>query len=145
VGLSTSRDLRCPRCNAHVGADAEWCTLCYADLRVEPVPEPEPALGPELEAEPALAPDQLPVDAPVDIPPSAGKHARRRADEAPGSLDGVDVQAMLAQLAAESDSGLGPLAGRMQTKESKAFVIVGGIAVVCLVLFVLMALLGALL
>jgi hypothetical protein len=152
VGLSTSRALRCPRCDAHVLADADWCTLCYADLRPAPQPEPEPEPQPEPgadEPEPvALAPGpagDLAADAPVDVPPATGKHARRAGPAPEDGLEGVDVDAMLAQLAIESDSGLGPLAGRLQTKESKAIVIVGGIAVVCVVLFVLMAVLGALL
>ena len=148
MGLSTSRALRCPRCDAHVPADADWCTLCYADLR--PVPEPEPQPEPVAdEPEPvALEPEpagDLSADAPVDLPAATGKHARRSGTAPDDGLEGVDVDAMLAQLAIESDSGLGPLAGRLQTKESKAIVIVGGIAVVCVVLFVLMAVLGALL
>jgi hypothetical protein len=169
VGLSTSRDLRCPRCDAHVRGDADWCTLCYADLRPAPEPAAEPA--PAAQPEPAAV---EPVEAEPDAPeltglaaeltglaaeltglapgPAAsvpgGKHARRApGEQARGveGLEGVDVDAMLAQLAAESDSGLGPLAGRLQTKESKAVVIGGGIVVVALVLFVLMAVLGALL
>ncbi|MFN2626553.1 MAG: hypothetical protein ABR520_10785, partial [Mycobacteriales bacterium] len=27
---------RCPRCGAAVKTGAEWCTLCYADLRPPP-------------------------------------------------------------------------------------------------------------
>ncbi len=94
-----------------------------------------------VEAEPAP-----PVEVAAPATRTAGKHARRRAATGdPTALSGVDVDAMLAQLAAESDSGLGPLAGRLQSKGSKAIVISGGIAAVCLVLFLVMAVLGALL
>jgi hypothetical protein len=170
VGQQTSPDPRCPRCNAHVRQDAEWCTLCYADLRPapEPVPEPEPVVpaaeqpDADLDGPPARATALL-VPAGADpmlgwlsraaagtAPASAssrpaGRHSRRRATEPPASLDGVDVDAMLAVLAAESDSGLGPLASRLESKGSKAIVIAGGIGAVCLVLFVVMAVLGALL
>ena len=30
-------ELRCPGCSARVSADADWCTLCFARLRAEPV------------------------------------------------------------------------------------------------------------
>lgn len=37
---------RCPQCSATVRPDADWCTLCYADLRPAPPPAPEPAPEP---------------------------------------------------------------------------------------------------
>lgn len=33
---------RCPNCGALVAADAEWCGLCLASLRLEPEPQHEP-------------------------------------------------------------------------------------------------------
>jgi RNA polymerase subunit RPABC4/transcription elongation factor Spt4 len=36
--VSEQADIRCPHCGALLRAGAEWCTLCYADLR----PKPEP-------------------------------------------------------------------------------------------------------
>ena len=33
---SVSTDPRCPRCAAHVRVGADWCTLCYTDLRPAP-------------------------------------------------------------------------------------------------------------
>jgi len=53
---------RCPACNAAVPAGAEWCTLCYAVLRV---PETVPAarVAP-LTVETPLPPDPI-LDAPV--------------------------------------------------------------------------------
>jgi hypothetical protein len=35
-------DPRCPNCSARVPADADWCSLCYASLRVQPAPAPAP-------------------------------------------------------------------------------------------------------
>src|SRR4051794_8987397 len=32
---------RCPKCGAAVRYGDPWCTLCYADLRPPPPPEPE--------------------------------------------------------------------------------------------------------
>jgi hypothetical protein len=62
---------RCPACNAAVPADAPWCTLCYAVLRV---PETVPAAAATVETTPApvarptlqtpLAPDPI-LDAPI--------------------------------------------------------------------------------
>jgi len=154
VGLSTSHDLRCPGCQAHVAQDAEWCSLCYADLRPAP-PEPEPlpdTSTPEAAgANVAVAADGVPA---VDLPGGApsGRHGRRRKPPATGAaeesgmqLDGVDVDAMLAQLALETGSGLAPIAGRLESKGSKAIVITGGVVVVGLALFLLMTVLGALL
>lgn len=155
VGLPTSNDLRCPRCGAHVRQDAQWCTLCYADLRPAPadpvaLAEPaEPGLQQLTPADSAAAPgaDASPPDLPPTPPrPSRGRHARRAPDEPVGdTLGDVDVDAMLAQLAAESDSGLGALSGRLASPGAKAVVIGGGIALVCLVLVLLMVIVGSLL
>lgn len=38
-------DRRCPKCNALVSADAEWCGQCFSSLRA-PTPEPATAVGP---------------------------------------------------------------------------------------------------
>jgi hypothetical protein len=38
--VSDQPDIRCPHCGALLRAGAEWCTLCYADLRPKPEPEP---------------------------------------------------------------------------------------------------------
>jgi hypothetical protein len=154
VGPTTSRDLRCPTCGAHARLDAEWCTLCYADLR-PPAPEPEPAAP--LDAEPAA-----PLDAEPGLTPSAsdeasaapsvptGKHARRAASTTgePGDdprLAGVDVDVMLSRLAAETPPALGPLAGRLDSKASRVAAVSAGVAVVGLVLLLVMTVLGSLL
>jgi len=110
VSTSTSDDLRCPHCAAHVTAAAEWCTLCYADLRT---PIIKPATDePESKPEPAAA----------------------------------SVDALLAQLAnAESGNPLGRLSSVVDTPAKKVGLMVGGaVAAMCL-LFILMAVVGALL
>lgn len=38
--MSDQADFRCPQCGALLRSGAQWCTLCYADLRPEPEPEP---------------------------------------------------------------------------------------------------------
>ena len=59
---------RCPHCGALLHAGAQWCTLCYADLR--PEPEPEPVAVPV--REPSYAPGAAgaPID-PLTAPLSA--------------------------------------------------------------------------
>lgn len=51
-------DLRCPQCSARVSADAEWCTLCYASLRVAAPPAP---VEPDLSAWPRDLPGSEPA------------------------------------------------------------------------------------
>ena len=135
----------CPRCGAHARAGAQWCTLCYTDLRPAPVrvevPEPEPQPERELVSVPAA-------------PAARGKHARRNpsSDDSPPSLPGPDevastADAMLAQLAAESPAplvGLGGLVGRLDSGGARAALMVAGILLVAAVLFGLMALIGSL-
>ena len=65
----------CPACGAALRPGAPWCTLCYADLR--PTPEPDPVPTIEAYAEPAPAPltvSQPPAgtDPPVATDPPAG-------------------------------------------------------------------------
>ena len=57
---------RCPKCNAAIKVDADWCGQCYADLRPPPPPPPPKApplvapaaaVGPA--AEPAAPGEQL--------------------------------------------------------------------------------------
>lgn len=70
---------RCPKCTAILPQGAQWCSLCYADLRqpvapapVDPVPvaaAPGPGVGP-VSAEGA-APDPAPA------PARSGRHAKR--------------------------------------------------------------------
>ncbi len=77
--MTTER--RCPDCSSLVRPDAEWCSLCHADLRTEeqkaaarPAPEwAEPALDPEPAPEVA-APDPTAELAAAATP--RGRHAR---------------------------------------------------------------------
>ena len=54
---------RCPACGAAVTASAQWCTLCYADLRVPVATVPAPAADPQSVL--AAAPVQTPASAPA--------------------------------------------------------------------------------
>ena len=93
VSPTTSHDLRCPRCSAHTPPGADWCTLCYADLRppapeappaaaaVETVPDAEPTDAQPTDGEPtdAQPTDAQPTDAELTVGPTRpgnGKHAR---------------------------------------------------------------------
>lgn len=40
IVVSDQADFRCPHCSALLRSGAQWCTLCYADLRPKPEPEP---------------------------------------------------------------------------------------------------------
>jgi hypothetical protein len=72
----TSNDLRCPQCSAHVSPGADWCTLCFADLRVPPVVEVVEVVEaePEVEPAPVLEPAGEQVGEPTES--GRGKHAR---------------------------------------------------------------------
>jgi hypothetical protein len=127
-----------------VRPDADWCTLCFADLRVQPEqPEPpaveaeppgEPVIEPAADAEPPSVPNQ----------DGRGKHARSAAayddavvhrtgtplDEAAYAALDVRAAEMLAILAAESSHPLGPWAQRLDSTQSRViagFVVAGGL------------------
>jgi len=125
-----------------VRAGAQWCTLCYADLRPAPV-VPERAER----AEPA----ELEL---VTVPPTpaTGKHARGRASTEGSSEDRASdpdpelrAEAMLALLAAETGKPLAGLTGRFESTGSRIGLMAGGVVVVAGVLFLLMLVLGSLL
>jgi hypothetical protein len=40
IVVTDQADVRCPHCGALLRSGAQWCTLCYADLRPKPEPEP---------------------------------------------------------------------------------------------------------
>lgn len=158
MSTTLSSDLRCPQCGAHLPAVADWCSLCYADLRPTPAP-------PEVEAV-----DEVEVGAPPEVTesevapsPSAaaprGKHARREAasEPKPGAADGGDgiavdddeksrvADALLAELAAQSDKSLSRYSSFIDTPGKKAAFIIGGAVSAMAVLLALMGVAGILL
>lgn len=173
MSTSTSQDLRCPRCAAHVRAGSDWCTLCYADLR----PAPEPAVPTPVapaEVTPPVAPADVtpPVaraegTAPVArsaLPQSSaaghyaadqahrpapvtprGKHARHASAE-PAFDPELSPDALLARLAAEeAKNPFGAYAGLLDTPGKKIGLMVGGALLATGLLFLVMAVLGSLL
>lgn len=157
----TSSDLRCPRCAAHAPAGAQWCSLCYADLRPA---APEQRVDGQPASDPAGAPSALPPELPAEqkdelgqgrpaAEPAArprGKHARRAAPEDQPSALPTDLEqtaaALLAQLAAsESGSPLGRYSGLVDTSAKKVGLMLGGAVVAMIALFLLMVLAGSIL
>jgi hypothetical protein len=58
---------RCPKCAAAVRKDADWCTLCYADLRPAPAPPPVIPAAPVAAPAPITAPSPTNhLDAPYE-------------------------------------------------------------------------------
>jgi hypothetical protein len=143
----TSNDLRCPQCSAHVSPGADWCTLCYTDLR--PPPEPpvvEAAPEPELVVEPAPVPEQS-GEQPAVV---QGKHTRSATaygDAAPldaAGLTAFEARAdeMLAMLAAESSHPMGPLADRLESTSSRVVAGLIGLVVLSTAGLLVMTVLG---
>ncbi len=134
MSTSTSPEVRCPGCSAHVCAGSEWCTLCYADLR-----PPSPA--------------------PAEVVPAPGRHARNTpADDTPdqaapttasvGTARDIELVAarMLAELAvSESANPLGPLAAKLDTPAKRVGLMISATVGLLCVLTLLMAIAGALL
>lgn len=137
-------DLRCPRCAAHAPAGAQWCSLCYADLR----PSSPVAAQPEQEQPVVPEAPQAPTEPAAPGVRPRGKHARRApADAATPAVD-LDRTAaeMLAQLAASESAGpIGGFSSLVDSPAKKVAVMVGGAVVAMLVLFILMAVVGSLL
>ena len=140
----------CPRCGAHSRLGAQWCTLCYADLRPAPARSRRAAPVPV-----TVPPTPTPTPTPVSVTAAGrGKHARqgttveesvpqsglptRASDEE--ALRKAD--AMLAMLALEQTKPLPGLAGRLDSKGARVALTVGGMALVGLFLFLVMAVLG---
>lgn len=144
VSTSTSQDLRCPSCAAHVRAGSDWCTLCYSDLRPAPAEE-APSQPPANQAPVVVSPsDAVAPPRPVAAGPR-GKHARRDASEA--SLDPeATAQVLLARLAAaESGNPLGRYSAQLDSPGKKVALMAGGAVVATSLLFLVMLVLGALL
>ena len=68
---------RCPSCAAAVRRGAQWCTLCYADLR------PAPAVADRAPyPKPSVAPTATPATSPAYAAPAAPPHAGQPAGAA---------------------------------------------------------------
>ena len=70
--MTEEKDARCPRCGAHVRADAPWCTLCYADLRPAPAPVAVVAAPAATAAEELAALAYDPLTAPLALVEAGG-------------------------------------------------------------------------
>jgi hypothetical protein len=140
-------------------AGTEWCSLCYADLRpreetvAPPVthdPTPRQPLDHARQPQPALV---APASAAAVAPPSSGgKHAKHAKKPEFGAVTAPTVEVerladqLLAELAAtESGNPLGAVSGLVDTTGKRVALMVGGGLGVLLLLFVLMAVAGALL
>lgn len=122
--------VRCPRCLARITDGADWCSLCYADLRAA---RGRHQAGATESAPATLAAHIEPLRA-IAVPDSDHEHRP----------DGID--AMLAMLAAESGPPLGALPGRLgRSTGQRVGLMVGGVLTCTVVIFGLMTLLGRLL
>ena len=141
---------RCPQCVGLVRPGQQWCTLCHADLRPAPEPVAQELPVADLSAAPAeqaptsydpltdpLLGDVAPASTPALTPVTSGKHARHaapahaagEATPADGSvrptLGEREIEAMIAELAAQTDPPLGGLAGRFDSRSAKVLLAVG--------------------
>jgi hypothetical protein len=139
-------------------AGTEWCSLCYADLRpreetvAPPVTHDAPSRQPldhARQPQPALV---APASAAVAPPSSGGKHAKHAKKPEFGAVTAPTAEVerladqLLAELAAtESGSPLGAVSGLVDSTGKRVALMVGGGLGVLLLLFVLMAVAGALL
>jgi hypothetical protein len=91
--VTDQADTRCPHCGALLRSGAQWCTLCYADLRPKTEPEPVAVTTREPSYAGAAAPG-APVDrliTPLSALEEAALAIARQADgnaapEADGSI-----------------------------------------------------------
>jgi hypothetical protein len=155
----TSQDLRCPQCSAHVSPGADWCTLCYTDLREPPEPPVvEATPEAELTVEPALVQERAGEQVGEQAGEQAGeqpavvqgKHTRSAkayGDAAPidaAELTALEARAdeMLAMLAAESNHPMGPLADRLESTSARVVAGLIGLVVLSTAGLLVMTVLG---
>ena len=119
-------------------AGADWCSLCFADLRPPP-PEPEPGVAVEEVPiqEVAVEESTQPVAAPLTVPEPPGEQ------DAPGPSP--RVEAMLAELAAEESARTPGVLDRFSSRGMRVAVMIGGTVVLSLVLVLVIWVLGILL
>jgi hypothetical protein len=145
-------DPRCPRCAAFVSSRAQWCTLCYADLRPAPEPQPEPEPVPDPVPVAELVSSSAAVTAPASPRASArGRHARPAAGAgpvsalpgAPSELDpDLASDPVLAALATDSGPLFSGFSFDLDSIGAKAAVIGIGFVVVAGGMLAVMTVLG---
>jgi hypothetical protein len=145
---------RCPQCAALVRPGQPWCTLCHADLRPEPaggrapsvVDEPADAINAQAgPVEPAPTGAVDPLYAPLEMLSAAAAEAAEVAEAAQApdranddsstsgasspegtpAISDRDIEAMLAQLAAQTTDPLGGVGGRFSSRSAKVMLAVG--------------------
>jgi hypothetical protein len=75
IVVTDQADVRCPKCSALVREGSPWCTLCYADLRPQPVAAHPTGVAADLVPEPSYAAAGAPFDpltAPLSMIEGAG-------------------------------------------------------------------------
>ena len=144
--MSQVADSRCPRCGALVRAAAQWCTLCYADLR-----PPAPALAdPTVTGAAALDPLTAPLALLESLPETGASEPEDELITWPCSqcgsrvaLDAAgcpDCGAAFMEGDAESDR----LANLTSSPGTKLLIMIGGSVVVGLVFFAILFLIASL-
>jgi hypothetical protein len=161
---------RCPACGARLAPAAEWCSLCYADLRPAPAPpataasrpapgrEALPAPRSATGSPPATATDQATAGAPPASPSASAASPLATGIARPtwpcagcGASVDVDLDACLACgtpfLGALRNSAVGidlPVVGNLGRFSDRSRVVLGAAAglLIAFVLVVLTALLG---
>jgi RNA polymerase subunit RPABC4/transcription elongation factor Spt4 len=98
--VTDQADFRCPHCGALLRSGAQWCTLCYTDLR--PKPEPEPVALSVREASYAGSTAAAPLD-PLTAPLSELEPAAPLSDLA------TAAQALAQKAAPDADASTPPV------------------------------------
>jgi hypothetical protein len=145
-------DERCRACGAAVPDQAQWCSLCFADLRTPaPVPDREPVSVPAA-AEHAETPTATPAPQPLAVrAPAAPRPVNETCWPCPRCRAWVPIE-----LDACGDCGAGflagatttttthlPLVGDMAKLSQGARLLVGaGISIVLMIVFVVLAEIG---
>ncbi len=145
-----STTLSCGQCGSPLRPDQSWCSLCYATIQpiVDPLTSPldeviglDASLGEVVED---TARETLDEAVEHQVPPEPLAEPKREVDTP--ALDVSEVDIMLSMLAAEhrqSEPAAG-LAERFGDRSTRMAVMVGGTAVVGLILFGILTALGAL-
>lgn len=134
--MYVSTTLSCGQCGAPLRAEQDWCSLCYAIVQ----PEFDPLTAPLDE----VVGQSGPV-APADAGPVAEPDLVDGAAEAEQVVEAPDFDVMLSMLAAEhrrSDPAAG-IVERLEDKSTRIAVMVGGMAIIGAVVFLVLTVLGA--